>query len=386
MPGPTGAPRESAVPAMPTRPLRAMLLLLLGLLATALSSPVRAQDAEPPLGALRVATGTALPFVFQEGNGRFTGFSIELWTAVAHRLGATTEFIDLGQRSDAAQLQAVRDGRADLAIGALAITPDRERVHDFSVSYFDSGLQIMVLKDAGSVDLWATAAALLSGANLRIIAIAGLMVLLLAHVLWLVERRADPRAYGSGYFRAIGNGIWGVVLIIATGEHGDRDTPRIVKRITIAIMWTIGVVLIAQFTATLTSSLTVQQLQSAIRGPDDLPGRTVGTMPGSIAAEYLQSRGIAFVPLTGADQAMQALTRRTVDAIVFEAPTLQYWVAQRARDSLDVVGPVFNPERYGIAVALGSPLRKRINTALLEMMADGSFEALRNRWFRARQQ
>ncbi len=362
-------------------------LLLLGVFVAA--APAHAQGtppaADPPLGTLRVATGTALPFVFQEGNGRFTGFSIELWNALAHRLGATTAFIDLGQRSDAAQLQAVREGRADLAISALAITPERERSHDFSVPYFDAGLQIMVLKDAGSVDLWATLAALFSGANLKVIGIAALMVVVLAHVLWLVERRSDPAAYGSGYLRAIGNGIWGVILIIATGEHGDRDTPRIVKRITIATMWTIGVVLIAQFTATLTSSLTVQQLQSAIRGPDDLPGRTIGTMPGSIAAEYLQARGIAFVPLTSAEQAQQALTRRSVDAIVFEAPTLQYWAAQRAGDMVEVVGPVFNPERYGIALALGSPLRKRINTALLEMSADGSFEALRNRWFRAAQ-
>jgi polar amino acid transport system substrate-binding protein len=65
---------------------------------------------------------------------------------------------------------------------------------------------------------------------------------------------------------------------------------------------------------------------------------------------------------------------------VFEAPTLQYWVRQRSGAG-QIVGPVFNPERYGIAVPLGSPLRKRINTALLEMQADGSFEAMRGRWF-----
>ena len=196
---------------------------------------------------------------------------------------------------------------------------------------------------------------------------------------------ADPAAFGRGYLRSVGNGIWGVVLIIATGEHGERDTPRIVKRITVGTMWAIGVVLIAQFTATLTSSLTVQQLQSAIRGPDDLPGRTIATVPGSIAAQYLQARGLSFVPITGVDQALSLITRRQVDAIVFEAPTLQYWAARRGRDTVEVVGPVFNPERYGIAVPLGSPLRKSINTALLEMAEDGSYEALRARWFRAAQ-
>ncbi len=52
-------------------------------------------------------------------------------------------------------------------------------------------------------------------------------------------------------------------------------------------MWLFGVVLIAQFTATVTSSLTVQQIQASIQGLGDLPGKKIGTVPGSIAAEYL---------------------------------------------------------------------------------------------------
>ena len=40
------------------------------------------------------------------------------------------------------------------------------------------------------------------------------------------------------------------MLIIAIGEHGDRDTPRALKRLIVGVMWLFGVVLIAQFTAT----------------------------------------------------------------------------------------------------------------------------------------
>ncbi len=48
-----------------------------------------------------------------------------------------------------------------------------------------------------------------------------------------------------------------------------------------------------------------------------------------------------------------------------------------------LVGPVFRPEKYAVAVALGSPLRKRINKALPEMQADGTAEEIERRWFGA---
>lgn len=89
------------------------------------------------------------------------------------------------------------------------------------------------------------------------------------------------------------------MLIIASGEHGEPGTSRLGKRLTVAFMWLLGVVLIAQFTATVTSSLTVQQLRSIIQGPGDLPGKTIATVPGSIAADYLTQLGLPYV---GVDQ------------------------------------------------------------------------------------
>jgi polar amino acid transport system substrate-binding protein len=39
------------------------------------------------------------------------------------------------------------------------------------------------------------------------------------------------------------------------------------------------------------------------------------------------------------------------------------------------------PEKYGIAVASGSPLRKHINEALLKMYAGGSYDDIYAKWF-----
>jgi polar amino acid transport system substrate-binding protein len=354
----------------------AVVLVGLGWVGPAFAQADPATVSTRPL--LRVFTGYSSPFVKPPGTP-VSGYSVEIWHEVARRLGVETAWTVLPDLSDDAQLAAVVEGRADLAISALAITAEREAKVDFSVPYFDAGLQILVGTQDGGV-LRTTLAALASPAMLGLLGIGAVVVLALAHVLWLVERRHNP-AFRGGYLRAVAEGLWGVLLIIATGEHGDRDTPRAMKRVVVGAMWLFGVVLIAQFTATVTAALTVGQLRSSIQGPDDLPGKAIATAPGSVAATWLASRGLPFVPVSDSELAYDMLIRGEVQAIVYEAPQLQHWIATRGPSMAALVGPVFRPEKYAIAVPIGSSLRKRINEALLTMQADGTADEVERRWF-----
>ena len=64
-----------------------------------------------------------------------------------------------------------------------------------------------------------------------------------------------------------------------------------------------------------------------------------------------------------------------------DAPTLQYWEAKQGNRVVQVVGPIFRPEKYGIALAEGSAVRKTINAALLQLYVDGTYEEIYARWF-----
>ncbi len=340
--------------------------------AGAQAAPV-GQGQNPPL---RIATGPIAPFVIKQGD-TLTGFSIDLWDEIARRLGRDYTWVESGLSDQ--QVALVQSGQADLAMSAIAMTPNLEPKLDFSIPYFDSGLQIMVHAQT-SHPILDMLAGLFSPAILQFFGIALLIVFGLANVLWFVERRENS-AFQRGYFRGVAEGMWGVMLIIATGEHGDRDLAKPVKRLIIAVMWLLGVVLVAQFTATVTSSLTVSQLESNINGPGDLPGKTIATVPNTYAAQYLTQLGLPFVEVTSADQGYNLLTQGQVQAIVFDAPTLQYWAAKRGQGTLEVVGPIFRPVKYGIAMAEGSPLRKQINQVLLAMYQDGTYEQIYGKWF-----
>ncbi|WP_158602066.1 transporter substrate-binding domain-containing protein [Pararobbsia silviterrae] len=345
----------------------------MALAAADTASPSAAQPGNAPL---RVAIAADAPFVLP-GTAAPQGFSIDLWNEVARRMGV--QFTWIRVPTDAALLTAVQHGDADIAISAITITPEREHTVDFSMPYFDSGLQIMARAHSEN----SLVASLLSVPWLPVVELligAVIVVLILAHVVWLTERKRDPH-FPKPYVRALGEGLWITMLIIATGEHGERDAPGVWKRVLVPTMWIIGVVLIAQLTATVTSSQTVARLRSDIGGPDDLPGKKIGTVPGTVAADYLTERGLPFFKVSTAADGLRMLTNGDLQAIVYDAPTLRYWAAKRGNGVLAVVGPVFRPSKYGIAVANGSRLRKTINEALITMYDDGTYDHIYGKWF-----
>jgi polar amino acid transport system substrate-binding protein len=340
--------------------------------ATAASESAAVPGRKP----LRVVTAPIAPFVIPQTSPP-EGFSIDIWDEVARRLHA--DFVLTSVATQVDLLAAVQRGSADVAISAITMTPKREDVVDFSLPYFDSGLQIMVRsrsQDALSASFWSVPWLAIG----ELLAAGALIVFVLANLVWLLERRHNSE-FQKPWLRAVGEGLWVTMLIIATGEHGERESASVWKRILVPLMWLVGVVLIAQLTATVTSSQTVARLQSNIQGPQDLPGKSIGTVPGTVAADYLNERGLPFVPVTSAANGFRMLMDGDVQAIVFDAPTLQYWAARLGNGELAVVGPLFRPAKYGIAVANGSDLRKSINETLLAMYEDGTYEKIYGKWF-----
>lgn len=349
------------------------VLCLLGLATVAY-----AQTSEPENPApLQVVTKPLEPFVFVSEDGSLSGFSIELWDVIASDLGLDYEWVKVEKVTE--QLAVVQDGSADVAIAGISMTPERELVIDFSHPYFDAGLQIMTTTRP-SVTPGSLIAIIFSPALFRILGFGLLTLLVMAHVIWLVERKSSedmPKAYLPGIWEA----LWWALNVIAIFEYGNEKPHNIWKRLIAMTMIVFGIILIAQFTASITASLTVKQLTGVINSPADLPGKRVATVRGSTAANYLQEAGIKF---TGVDQitaAYELLESDRVDAVVFDAPVLLYYAMNAGKGKVQVVGPTFQRETYGIALPTGSALREPINNELLRLRKNGTYDQIYQKWF-----
>ena len=151
---------------------------------------------------------------------------------------------------------------------------------------------------------------------------------------------------------------------------------------TFSIFWIFaGVVFVAFYTAQLTTALTVEQIRGAIEGPGDLPGKQVATIAGSTAADYLRAQNAQVQEFATTDQMFKALLDKKVDAVVSAAPLLLYYAAHEGKGRVKTVGPEFNTAPAAIMVQLDSPLRRKIDLALIALRENGTYQQIYDKWF-----
>jgi polar amino acid transport system substrate-binding protein len=354
----------------------AIVLAIAALCGAARAQETASGAADKPL---IIGTRVIAPFVL-EREGKFTGFSIDLWQAISRELGRRSEFV--AEPNVRALIDRVQEGKVDAAIAAISITAERERVIDFSLPMFDSGLQIMIRADAaGGTPIRNMWSFLSSPGFLELIAVLLVLVFVPLPIMWLVERpkgsqmiQANTRI--GAFFKSI---WWTTTTLIGQGA----DTPMSVAGRVVALLWMfVGLVFVSYFTGNVTAALTVQRLETDISSPDDLVRRTVVTVRGSTAAAFLEQRGIRFIEADRIEEAFQALQVRRAEAMVYDSPVLIYFSANEGRGLVQLAGPVFKPESYGIALPLGSPLRESVNQALLRLKESGEYNEIYRRWFR----
>ncbi len=353
-----------------------VLAALLGLAPPAAAAP----EPEPAPEPVRVAVHTLEPFVMETSAGELTGFSIDLWNEIAKRLDWTTEYLQTD--GVGGQLAAVADRRAEVAVGAISLTADREQHFDFTQPTLDAGLQIIVpVHDTrpsvpglgGFLDL------LFSRTMLIWLSAAVVVSVVPAHVFWLIERRsAEPvvsRAYFPGIVESFG---WGIGSLV--GSTTTRATKTITKGL--AILWGFAaIVFVSFYSANLSATLTVAKLDAKITGPADLYEKSVATVADTTAALFLRDLGIAATETPTIEDSYHLLREEGYDAVVFDAPVLRYYVAHRGEGVAVTAGPIFQEESQGFVVHFDSPLRKPINQTLFRMREDGTYNLIKEKWF-----
>lgn len=352
-----------------------------GIAAVLLATFLPAGAAAAP-AAIRAVTSHVPPCVFIDGT-QATGFAIDIWNEVAGRMNAPTS---LGVHGEAADLLLdVRAGKADVAVQCLLLTPERDQDFDFTYPILNTGLMVMV-RDAGDGSdnrpVIGFLRLIFSRAMVVWLVGALLLVVVPAHLIWLLERRRTDgivasHRYFPGIFAAI---AWSAESLVA----GAQQSPRHAGARVIGILWLYaGVVFVAVLTANLTTSMTVQQITGTIRGPDDLPGHRIGAVKETPSIAYLQTVRARIDTFHSPDEMYAALMDGRVDAVVFAAAALRYQEAQDKTGRLKTVGSEFHKKDLAFVVARDSPLRRSISSAIVAMHADGTYRRLHRKWFGA---
>ncbi|HEX4641652.1 MAG TPA: transporter substrate-binding domain-containing protein [Chthoniobacterales bacterium] len=332
---------------------------------------------------IRVVTKPVEPFSFTQ-NGKPAGFSIDLWEAVASEAGFQFEMQSV--EGVPQMLDALKSKQADVAIAAISITAERHAMMDFSQPYYDSGLQILVAGNtAANRENFATnmTRQFLNWTTLKVLGLVLLVMFLISHLVWMFERRRNPEMYPEPYGPGVWESFWWTISMLCTGGCEAKGPMGVPARL-VAILWmVVSIVLIAYFTAAVTTEMTVKSLAGEISGPGDLPGVKVGTVAGSTAETWLRKNKGKVSSYPDIATAVAALNSGELKAVVYDAPVLRYYLSKKSGTRLRLVGPTFERQSYGIGLQEQSPLRMPINRALLALNERGFIEELQKKWFGA---
>ncbi len=308
---------------------------------------------------LLVATKEAPPFSMKAEDGHWTGISITLWKEIAEVLDLKYRFVETDLQG---MLDGLKKGKYDMAVAALTVTQERETIFDFTHPFYTTGLGIAVKQSPGS---WtAVVKRFFSVAFLKVIFLLAAILLIFGFLVWWFEKRTNPEQFSSS-LKGIGDGFWWAAVTMTTVGYGDKAPKTPAGRILATVWMFTAIIIISGFTASITSSLTVSQLGSAIQGPEDLPNYRVASIKGSISERYLSSHRITYVNYANIEEGLNAVINGNVDCMVYDAPMLRYHIS-KGQYKLSVLKRVFEQQFYAFGLVQNSVLRERINQILLE--------------------
>jgi polar amino acid transport system substrate-binding protein len=344
-------------------------ILLVIALATAFASivPARAQMTNAPAVTISparelvVGTKDAPPFSMKAPDGTWQGISIELWRRVAHEHDLRYRFVEESNVPDL--VDGVAAGKYDIVVAAMTPTAARERAVDFTQPFYASGLGIAVPAE-GLAGWLPVARAMTSFGFLQ--AVMGLVGLALVAglLIWLFERRGNEH-FGGGVTKGISSGVlWSASTM--TQRHAGSFQPQTVPGRIVAIFWMVAsIVAIAVFTAGITSALTTRQLRGAIHGIGDLSSVRVGIIIGTSAEDTLDRMRIAHRGFANLQDSIKALQAGQIDALVHDRPLLA-WAIRKNASSIELADATFGPQNYAFMIPQQSPLRKKLDIAILD--------------------
>lgn len=348
-----------------------------------------------PSNAKELKIGVPNRFSFKEfvsqdnATGSMKGYCIDVFTQALALLPypVTYRFIPFGNGTENPHydelVQMVVDNDFDAAVGDIVITMSRTKTIDFTQPFIESGLVILAPIKKHISSSWA----FLQPFTLGMWCVTGLSFLVVGAVIWILEHRINDEFRGSPRQQII-TIVW---FSFSTLFFAHRENTMSTLGRGVLIIWLFVVLIIqSSYTASLTSILTVQQLETSIRGIDDLKDSDypIGFQVGSFAEEYMvkelnisRSRLKALgSPEEYAENLKLGPKKGGVMAIVDERSYVELFLSTYCK--IAVAGSDFTSTGWGFAFPRDSPLQVDLSTAILTLSENGELQRIHDKWLK----
>ncbi|KAK3102944.1 hypothetical protein FSP39_015152 [Pinctada imbricata] len=323
---------------------------------------------------LTVITKVEAPFVMKRGR-HFEGFCVDVLRELEKKMGFKN---------------------ASVAIGALAVTSQREERISFSFTIISTSSSMLSKKPPSSPtvfqfmwpftwDLWVMIAA---------------FFLVVGVALWLMSRY-DITQHGSEQQFDLKESMWYSLNVLLQG--GTDYSPQTTSmRTIVAFFWFCTLIIISAYTANLAAFLTLKQIDTRIKTVDMLSRQAevkYGIINNSDTMDFFQNstndpfaRMWAVIKLNEKDRLLpnRKAANKKVQAgvgdgkqkdfvLIDEEVINEYYALQEC--DMESLRQNFGEKKYSMGFPKGAPYKDDINRALLEMKEAGILDELKKKWW-----
>ena len=316
---------------------------------------------------ITVGVKSAEPFTYQDASGVWQGLSIDLLDEIAKAEGFTYKIKEL--KSTPALIEAANNNTVDLSMAAISATAEREKVVDFSHTYYNTSLGILANSKATPVEnfFWM--------AQKVVVILIALIVSL--YILGFIISRVDK----GGEINGAHEGAWWALVTFSTTGYGD-EVPVTNAGKLVASAWIIAsLFLISIFTGYVSSAMTVKKLSESTTTLADLYDVEVNVVAGTTAELKLAELGIEYDAVPTLGEAMENFKSGEADVVVYDKAMLDY--ASRDIEDVDVHVIDNSDEYYAIALPSESKLTEKVNLGILKTLSTSKWKATKAKYFGA---
>lgn len=320
---------------------------------------------------IKVGIHEFFPVTYKE-DGQWKGFEIELWEEIARRNGFSYEYTEVKDLKNLLE----RTADTEFHVSFAGVTRTVERGERLAMSYHTlaTGL-ILGVKANRNLSLVELTKRLFSKSVLRVFGFVTFFAVVTAHIYWLFER---GESVSTGYFQGVFESIWWAFVTFSTVGYGDIYPTTNLGKLFGVFAILIGLALFGLFIAQLTASLTEQRLKSVIKDVDDIAGKTIGVKTGTTAVAAVKAHGGIPREYSTVREAVNAVVRGSVDAVIADAPPLQ---GLKEVPELFLVGGLFAHQSYAFVLPKDSHMVHEINHSLIEIMTDETYDCIYEKYF-----
>lgn len=324
-----------------------------------------------------------------------TGYCIDVFDAAMRRLPyyvpyeyvafvKPDNFTSAGSYDDL--ISQVYFKKYDAVVGDVTIIANRSNYVDFTQPYTDSGVIMVVpVKDANINRAWI----FLKPLTWELWVTSFCFFVFIAFLIWLLEHRISDEFRGGSLLQQIGTSLYYsfCTMVFAQRENLVSNLARLV-----VVVWMFVVLILTQsYTASLTSMLTVQQIEPTVTDLHGLlkNGEYVGYQEGSFVRELLIQLGFKETKLrTYSDpEQLDELLRcgsahGGITAVLDEIPYMNLFLSKYC--SYTMVQPTYKTGGFGFVFPLGSPLLPDVSRAILKVTEGHEMAQIEKKWFSQR--